>query len=81
MLKDVVLEAMDIDVDRFTLLYWKTEIGSAVGAGDELVVVEAEEEKTALSVLAPCSGVLVEVLAKEDQEVAIGDVLGRIESN
>jgi 2-oxoglutarate dehydrogenase E2 component (dihydrolipoamide succinyltransferase) len=81
LLKDVVLEAMDIDVDRFTLLYWKTEIGSAVDTGDELVVVEAEEEKTALSVLAPCSGILVEVLAKEDQEVAIGDVLGRIESN
>jgi len=81
LLKDVVLEAMDIDVDRFTLLYWKTEIGSAVGTGDELVVVEAEEEKTAFSVLAPCSGVLVEVLAREDQEVAIGDVLGRIESN
>ncbi len=80
MLKDLVLEPEDMDVDRFTLLYWKADVGTAVARGDELVVVEAEAAKTALSILAPCSGVLVEVLAEEDQEVVRGDVLGRIES-
>jgi len=80
LLKDVILGPQDTDVDRFTVLYWKSDVGTVVGEGDELVVVEAEEEKTALVILAPCAGVLVEVLVEEDQEISAGEVLGRIES-
>ncbi len=80
MIRDVVLEPMDSNVDRFTLLYWKADLGAMVDEGDELLVVEAEEEKAALTVQAPCSGVLVERLADEDQQIAVGDILGRIES-
>ena len=80
MTKDVILESIDSNVERFILLYWKVDLGATVAQGDELLVVEAKEEKTALTVQAPCSGTLVERVVEEDQLVAVGDILGRIES-
>ncbi len=80
MIRDVILQRTDSNAERFTVLYWKADLGATVEEGDELLIVEAEEEKTALTVQAPCSGVLVERVVNEDQQVAAGDILGRIES-
>jgi len=79
-LKNVVLEPMESEAGEFTVLFWKVEQGDSVSEGDELLVVESGEEKTALTVLAPCAGVLVEISEGEDSKVAPGEVLGRIET-
>jgi len=79
-LENVVLEATASEDGEFTVLFWKVEQGDRVSQGDELLVLESDEEKTALTVLAPCSGVLVEVTAGEESKVAPGEVLGRIEA-
>lgn len=47
--------------------------------GDELLVVESVEDKTALAVPSPCAGVLAEIVAREGQVVAPGELLGRME--
>ncbi len=80
MVENVVLAPAESEAGEFTVLFWKVEQGDSVSEGDELLVVESDEEKTALTVLAPCAGVLVEVSAGEESKVAPGEVLGRIET-
>ncbi len=80
MVENVVIAPVESETGEFTVLFWKVEKGDSVSEGDELLVVESAEEKTALTVLAPCTGVLVEVAAGEESKVAPGEVLGRIET-
>lgn len=77
---DIVFEPAEAEGQEFKVLYWKVEPGDRVESGAELVVLEAAEEKTALSVVAPASGVLSEIAAAEDATVRRGSVLGRIEA-
>lgn len=80
MLKDIVLEAGESEASEFTLSYWKVDPGAAVHEGDELLVVESVDDKTALSVVSRHSGTLAEILVNEDETVRVGDRLGRIEA-
>ena len=79
MLRDVVLEPAESDSEEFTVSFWKVDAGGPVVEGAELVVLESTEEKTALAVLSPFSGVLDSVCAEEDSTVRAGDVLCRVE--
>lgn len=79
MRRDVILRPADTSAQEFTVSYWKVDPGCAVEEGDELVVLESVDDKTALSVLAPHTGTVTEILAREDETVAPGDLLGRIE--
>ncbi len=81
MVRNIILDPADSDAGEFTVLFWKVELGESVSEGDELLVVESDEEKAALTVLAPCDGILVEVAASEDSKVVPGVVLGRIEAS
>jgi pyruvate/2-oxoglutarate dehydrogenase complex dihydrolipoamide acyltransferase (E2) component len=81
LLKDIILEAGESEASEFTVCYWKVDPGAAVREGDELLVLESTEDKTAMSVLSKHSGTLVEILANEDETVASGDRLGRIEAS
>ena len=78
MLKDIILETTETDASEFTISYWKVDAGAAVCEGDELVVVESVEDKTALAVISHHTGTLAEILVQEDATVAPGDRLGRI---
>lgn len=79
MLRDVILRPTETDAQEFTVSYWKVDPGCAVSEGEELVVLESVEDKTALAVLSPLAGTLTEILAREDETVTPGDNLGRIE--
>jgi pyruvate/2-oxoglutarate dehydrogenase complex dihydrolipoamide acyltransferase (E2) component len=79
LLKDIILEAHETDATEFTVSYWKVDKGSEVHEGDELLVVESVDDKTALAVLSRHTGTLAEILAHEDATVAAGSALGRID--
>ena len=79
MLRDIILEVTETEATEFTISYWKVDRGAAVREGDELLVVESVEDKTAMSVLSRHTGTLAEILAQEDSTVAPGDRLGRID--
>jgi len=79
MLKDVVLEAAESEAEEFNVSFWKVDVGSRVSKGDELVVLEAVEEKTALAVRSPFAGTLKAIRAGEDTKVASGDILCSVE--
>ncbi len=79
MLKDIILETSETEATEFTVSYWKVEPGAAVHEGDELLIVESVDDKTALAVISRHTGTLAEILAQEDAIVAPGDRLGRID--
>ena len=79
LLRDVTFAPSDTDATEFTLSYWKADRGQRVDEGAELVVVESVDEKTAIAMPSPFTGVLVEIVAREDDLVRPGDVLGRID--
>lgn len=79
MTREILLTPTESDSAEFTVSYWKVDPGESVRDGDELLVVESVEEKTALAVTSPCAGVLAEIVAPEGRVVAPGDLLGRIE--
>jgi pyruvate/2-oxoglutarate dehydrogenase complex dihydrolipoamide acyltransferase (E2) component len=78
--KDIILDAGECEASEFTVSYWKVDPGAAVREGDELLVLESADDKTALSVLSRHSGRLVEILVNEEETVSPGDTLGRIET-
>ncbi|MBD3348199.1 MAG: hypothetical protein GF400_03250 [Candidatus Eisenbacteria bacterium] len=79
MLRNLTLTSMETDATEFTVSYWKLDPGDSVAEGDEVLVVESVDEKTALTVTSPFSGTLVEVVAGEETSVRPGDLLGRFE--
>ena len=79
MVDDIILEVSETDATEFTVSYWKVDVGATVREGDELLVVESVEDKTAMTVISRRTGTLVDILAKEDETVAPGDRLGRID--
>ena len=59
------------------MLRWLKAIGDAVSENEPLI--EIETDKVTVEVAAPASGVLREIVKAEQDEIAPGDVLGRIE--
>jgi 2-oxoglutarate dehydrogenase E2 component (dihydrolipoamide succinyltransferase) len=60
------------------LAEWLAEVGQQVTAGEPLLVLETS--KAEFQVESPASGTLVERRAEADDEVAIGAVIGIIET-
>ena len=76
---EIILETGEAEGVEFSVSYWKVDTGARVASGDELVVLESTDDKTALVVLSSHTGKLVEILVSEEQIVSAGDTLGRIE--
>ncbi len=76
---NLVLPDLGLGERPVTLSLWLVEVGAEVTEGDR--VVELSAESVTVDLPAPSSGTLVETLAIEDEELAIGQVLGIIESD
>jgi len=74
---DIVLPSESFEGTRSQLLRWLKTAGQAVKAGEPLV--EIETDKVTMELPAPASGVLCEYLKREHDELAVGDILGRID--
>ena len=61
---------------RSQVLRWLKALGEPVGKHEPLI--ELETDKVTVEVAAPSSGVLAEIVKAEGEEVAPGDLLGRI---
>jgi 2-oxoglutarate dehydrogenase E2 component (dihydrolipoamide succinyltransferase) len=64
---------------RSQLLRWLKQPGDAVSENEPLI--EIETDKVTVEVAAPASGILREVLKHEQDEIAPGELLGRIEAS
>jgi len=74
---DIRAPAEQTEGTRSQVLRWLKAIGETVSKHEPLI--EIETDKVTGEVAAPASGVLREVLKAEQEEIAPGDVLGRIE--
>ncbi len=63
---------------RSQVLRWLKSVGEAVTENEPLI--ELETDKVTVEVPAPASGILREILKHEQEEVAPGELLGRLES-
>ena len=63
---------------RSQILRWLKQVGEPVAENEPLI--EIETDKVTVEVASPGAGVLREILKQEQDEIAPGDLLGRIES-
>src|SRR5438552_123870 len=63
---------------RSQILRWLKRLGESVAENEPLV--EIETDKVTVELASPGSGVLREILKQEQEEIAPGELLGRIES-
>ena len=64
---------------RSQVLRWLKNVGEAVAENEPLI--EIETDKVTVEVASPGSGVLREIVKGEQEEIAPGEVLGRIEAD
>jgi 2-oxoglutarate dehydrogenase E2 component (dihydrolipoamide succinyltransferase) len=64
---------------RSQVLRWLKHVGEAVTESEPLI--EIETDKVTVEVASPGSGILREIVKGEQEEIAPGEVLGRIESS
>ena len=74
---DVILPELANGVEKAKVSFWHFDLGEEVSEGDDLV--EVLTDKATFNVPAPASGKLKNILAKEGQEVKVGDVIATIE--
>lgn len=76
-LLDIVAPAEQAEGTRSQILRWLKHVGETVSEHEPLI--EIETDKVTVEIAAPASGVLREIVKDEQEEVAPGDLLGRIE--
>ena len=74
---DICAPAEQTEGTRSQVLRWLKAIGDEVSEHEPLI--EIETDKVTVEVAAPASGVLREIVKGEQDEIAPGEVLGRIE--
>ncbi|ROL57843.1 2-oxoglutarate dehydrogenase, E2 component, dihydrolipoamide succinyltransferase [Bacteroidetes/Chlorobi group bacterium Naka2016] len=75
---DVVMPKMGESLQEGTILRWLKNVGDRVER-DEMIL-EISTDKVDTEVPSPVAGVLVEILAKENETVPVGAVIARIET-
>lgn len=73
---DIRAPAEQTEGTRSQLLRWLKRVGETVEANEPLI--ELETDKVTVEVASPAGGVLAEILKQEQDEVAPGELLGRI---
>lgn len=77
-LNEVILPAEQLEGTEATLSQWLFAVGDAVKEGEP--IVELETDKVAIEVVAPCDGVLLELLVKEGEKVDPDGIMAKIQS-
>ena len=78
MIIDVKVPQLSESVAEATLVTWHKQAGEAVSRDENLIDIETD--KVVLELPAPSAGVLVELIKKNGDTVAAGEVIARIDS-
>lgn len=74
---EVTVPDLGEEVSDGTISFWHKKEGDDVESGDDLVEIETDDG--AISVYAPATGVLSQIVAEEGGVVSPGDVIAVIE--
>ncbi len=70
---EIVVPSLGESVSEATILTWMKAVGDSVTVDE--TICELETDKVSLEVPSPVSGVIVEIIASEGTDVAVGEVL------
>lgn len=74
---DVVIPHQGLTVDEAVFLGWLKQVGEPVAEGEP--IAEFETDKTTADLASPATGVLGATFVAADDEVAPGQVVGRVD--
>lgn len=77
-IEDIVIPQMGESVAEGTIGTWLKKVGDPVAADEP--IVEVETDKVAMEVPSPVAGVLVEIVAEEGQDVEIGALIAKVDT-
>jgi 2-oxoglutarate dehydrogenase E2 component (dihydrolipoamide succinyltransferase) len=78
MIVEIKVPDLGESINEVEIGEWAFEVGGELQQDDALV--EIESEKATLAIPAPEAGVLIEIIRKQGETAAIGDVIGRIDT-
>lgn len=78
MRNEIKMANLGYDMETGKVGSWLKSVGDAVKRGEP--IVEVETDKSAVEMESLHTGTLVEIVSAEGAEVAVGDVIGLIES-
>jgi len=78
MLVDIIVPELGESISEVEIGEWLVEVGSRVETDEELVALESE--KATVELPAPRGGVLVEIIKKQGETAAIGEVIARLDT-
>ena len=77
MATDVILPKWGLTMEDGVIAVWEKQVGDSVTEGETIAIIETEKIETELP--APATGVLVEIVHGEGDEVPVGTVIARID--
>lgn len=78
-MKEISIPELAESITEGTIAEWLVSKGDKVEKGDP--VVELETDKVNVEVNSDYSGVITEILAEEEEDVSVGDVIAKIDEN
>ena len=78
MKQDMVMPQMGESITEGTIIKWLKKVGDTVDKDE--IVLEISTDKVDSEIPTPVAGKIVEVLAKENDTVEVGNVIARIET-
>ena len=73
---DVIMPKMGESITEGTILEWKKQVGDSIDKDEPLL--EISTDKVDSEIPSPCSGTIIEIIAKANDTVPVGDVIARI---
>ncbi len=79
MLVDIIMPKMGESITEGTIIEWRKNVGDAVGKDE--IFLEIGTDKVDSEIPSPAAGILVEILAKPNDVIDVGKVIGRINTD
>lgn len=78
-MKEIRIPELAESITEGTISEWLVNVGDSVNNGDP--IVELETDKVNVEVNSDYTGVIVEVLAEEGEDVSVGDIIAKVDEN
>ena len=76
---DIIIPNVGESVSEVTIAQWFKKVGDTIKKDDP--ILELETDKAAQEIVSPADGIMEEILASEGDNVAVGTLVARINSN
>ena len=76
---DIIIPNVGESVSEVTIAQWFKKVGDTIKKDDP--ILELETDKAAQEIVSPADGIMEEILVSEGDNVAVGTLVARINSN